>query len=166
MASTQVVQRRVPESRGWKPPTGEGASRPVLCSVRSPWRSLRETDCRQGKSGWGFCPVHLRNAESGQKGRQDEERRGQTLEDLGAEVMGPGGRQAVGCERESRAWEASQVSDYNQASPTGCRFPWGFLVVQWLRLRALHAGAGLDLWSGDWIPHAATKTWHSQINKF
>ena len=23
-----------------------------------------------------------------------------------------------------------------------------------------------DPWSGDWIPRAATKTWHSQINKY
>ena len=44
VASTPVAQRTVPENRDWKPPAGEGASRPVLCSVGSHWRSLRETD--------------------------------------------------------------------------------------------------------------------------
>ena len=36
------------------------------------------------------------------------------------------------------------------------------LVVQQLRLCAPNAG---DLSSGNEIPHAATKTWYSQINK-
>ena len=27
-------------------------------------------------------------------------------------------------------------------------------------------GPGLDPWSGNWIPHAAAKTQHSQMNKY
>ena len=40
------------------------------------------------------------------------------------------------------------------------------MVVQWLRLHAASAGRlGLIPGQGARIPHAATKTWHSQINK-
>ena len=38
-------------------------------------------------------------------------------------------------------------------------------MAHWLRLHAPNAGGlGFDPWSGNLIPHAATKTQHSQIN--
>ena len=39
------------------------------------------------------------------------------------------------------------------------------LVVQGLRLCSQCRGPRFDPWLGNWIPHAATKTQHSQINK-
>ena len=41
------------------------------------------------------------------------------------------------------------------------------LVAQRLRLHAANVeGPGFNPWSGNQVPHAATKTWHSQLNKF
>ena len=33
-------------------------------------------------------------------------------------------------------------------------------------LHSQRRGPGCDPWSGNSIPHVATKTWHSQINKY
>ena len=39
-------------------------------------------------------------------------------------------------------------------------------MVQWLGLCSQCRGPGFDLWSENQIPHAATKTWDSQISIF
>ena len=39
------------------------------------------------------------------------------------------------------------------------------LLVQWLRLCAPNAGTGFDPLLGNYIPHATTKTQHSQIHR-
>ena len=39
------------------------------------------------------------------------------------------------------------------------------LMVQWLCLSSQCVGPGFNPWSGNQIPYAATKTWHSRIDK-
>ena len=64
-------------------------------------------------------------------------------------------------------WVGGRKSNHLKISPGTS------LVVQWLRLHASNAGGpGLIPGQGTRshmlqlkIPHAATKTWHSQINK-